>query len=151
MNYEKIAINWLESMMGMNIAKQESRFKDDFRGEDFVLFFLLQKEEVVEPGEISKSLALSTPRVAKILQQLEDKGLVERQINQEDRRKIDVFLTDEGRDVIKQRKNFFVRTIAKIMSHLGEEDTKEYLRITKRLTEIFNELEIEKSIKEECE
>lgn len=140
MDYEKIAIQWIDKMMEMRINKKENKITNSIRGKEFVLFYIYQKNDVVEPGELSKCLSLSTARIAKILSQLEHEDLLTRSLNLEDRRKINVSLTSKGKNVAKINKDDLVLQITEVLKHLGSDDAKEYLRITNKLLEIYCKL-----------
>jgi len=57
-----------------------------------VLRILSNSEGEVHPTDLCQKLEVTTPRITVILNEMEDKGLVERQISKEDRRKILIVL-----------------------------------------------------------
>ncbi len=52
--------------------------------------------------ELAERLDITPGGVTRIVTSLEDKGLVVRKISPEDRRSVDVFLTDKGKEMVKQ-------------------------------------------------
>ena len=87
----------------------------------------------------------STARVAMALKSLETKGFIRRRIDKDDRRKVIVSITEEGRRLVLSERREMRDRMARILRELGEEDTREYIRIIERITEIsmriFNEKE----------
>jgi len=108
---------------------------DAMRGENFVLMFLSQYHTSVAPSIIGAAMGVSTARVATALNGLENKGLVTRQIDTGDRRRILVDLTPEGRQLVKTRQDELLHYTARMFEFLGEHDAKEFVRIWGRLTD----------------
>lgn len=71
-----------------------------------VLNCLWQHDGCSFPHEIADALSLEMPTVSGILDRLQSKGMIGREINEENRREIHVLLTDKGRalekDVIRE-------------------------------------------------
>lgn len=130
-------INLLQSFYQL----QRNNMKLFFRGEESMLLFLYEKTqtEVITPSDLSDELNISTARVATSLNSLENKNYLTREIDKDDRRKIIINLTDEGKKKsIELKENHFVM-FNQIISKLGEKDTEELLRIGKRLKTILEE------------
>jgi DNA-binding MarR family transcriptional regulator len=62
---------------------------------------LLQGQEGMTMGAISKKRAIDMATVTGIIKRLEQSGLVERHHDVADRRQVMVYLTDEGRDIMR--------------------------------------------------
>lgn len=105
-------------------------------GEMFILNYLVNRQEDVLPSELSCAMNASTARVAMALKSLETKGLIERRIDKEDRRKVIVSITQQGNDLVKSEREDMHRKMVQIISELGEADTREYMRIIDRIAEI---------------
>ena len=106
------------------------------QGEVFTLLYINNRENTVLPRDISEEMNISTARVATILNSLENKGFVERQIDREDRRRILVTLTQKGKVEAKEHKEEVINQIAKMLELLGEEDAKDFIRITGRIVDL---------------
>jgi DNA-binding MarR family transcriptional regulator len=114
-------------------------------GEMFILNYLINLQADALPSEIAAAMNTSTARVAMALKSLESKGLIQRRIDRDDRRKVIVSITEEGNKlVLSDRQEMRDRMFA-ILRELGEKDAREYVRIVERITEIslriFNEKE----------
>ncbi|MCL2085183.1 MAG: MarR family winged helix-turn-helix transcriptional regulator, partial [Oscillospiraceae bacterium] len=81
-------------------------------------------------------MRVSSARVAAALNSLEQKGLITRQINKDDRRKILVGVTEHGKKMAEKHRQDVIGVAAKLLNLLGEHDAKEYVRITGKLAEI---------------
>lgn len=137
MEYDALALKMLEYIRKMWKVKPQRQLNKSMQGENYLLDFLLQrKDSTVFPSEISKELGTSTARTAAALNNLEKKGLVERTINKDDRRQINVTLTSEGKDIAETNRLVDIEVVADILERLGEEDAKDFVRILKKITEI---------------
>ena len=108
------------------------------RGEMMILRYLELKEgedasEPVTPGDMSQALGLTTARIANVLKSLERKGLVERVHDTEDRRRVFVMLTDEGREFTRRKTEQVVSGAEEFILHMGEEDASELIRLLGRM------------------
>ena len=142
MDYRELAEEFCQ--MRIKNAKTAARIEDTvtIKGETNVLLFLAGAKEAILAGKIAKELNLSASRGTNILNSLEKKGLIERSSDKEDRRKVYISLTDEGKLLIAHKHDEMVGRLEKVFRSLGEEDSKEYIRIMKKLLRIMDGAEI---------
>lgn len=105
-------------------------------GEMFILNFLNNRQSDTLPSELAAAMNTSTARIAMALKSLESKGLIQRRIDKEDRRKVIVSLTEEGNTLVLGDREEMRDRMVRILRELGEEDASEYVRIIERITEI---------------
>jgi len=86
-------------------------------------------------------LNISSARVAAALNSLEEKELITRRINVDDRRKIIVELTPKGVEYLEERQREHFERIKSILVQLGEKDAKELVRILGRIAEVLDKRE----------
>lgn len=79
---------------------------------------------------------ISSARIAAALNSLDKKGLITRQIDTNDRRRILIELTPAGTDAAEQQSRTILEDTTKMFNLLGEQDAKEYVRITSRLAKL---------------
>jgi len=80
-------------------------------------------------------MGISTARIAAALGSLESKGLITRRIDEKDRRRILVELTDAGREKEAEHAKGIMRVLVRMLENLGEADAIEFLRILKKVAE----------------
>lgn len=136
MDYREGALRLLNSTAALNRLMARSTLREFWKGEVHVLLFLSSRESST-PGELSAAMGISTARVAAMLNAMEKKGLICRQISPEDRRKIVVTLTEEGLGRVRARQDMLLRETQNMLAELGERDAEEYLRIVGRLIELM--------------
>lgn len=110
------------------------------KGELAVLIYLLDENNGANAGKISKRFDINTSRVAAILNALSKKGYIERKEDPIDKRKIQVYITEKGREYGEERRQDILEHVCKMLKELGEEDAKEHIRIMKKISNIFQKV-----------
>ena len=136
-DYDCLAKEFVQNMLSAQASGMNKLIQDGFRGEAFVLLFISRTGGRTIPGRISDSAGVSSARIATALNSLEDKGLITREIDCEDRRKIIVKLTPKGAERVEEEKVKKLEEIKNILVRLGEEDAKELVRIVGRIPEVL--------------
>ena len=137
MEYTDLAAELLSKILAFRKAGLHQNIGEALRGENFILNFIACCEDVVLPGEISHEMDVSSARIAAALNRLEDKNLITRQIDKNDRRRILVRITPEGRELADKNQREVLEAAAKLLSRLDEHDAREYVRITGKLADII--------------
>jgi len=143
MDYHALAAQLMDSMQALHRMRSQKHLNESLQGEAFVLRYIAQHSSEVLPGEISSEMNVSSARIAAALNSLESKGLITRQIDLSDRRKILVSITPEGKTLAKEQERGVMEGTAKMLALLGEHDAEEYIRIMGRLAEIMSANPIE--------
>ena len=98
----------------------------------------------VGPAAIREYLSISKGAVSQMLGSLEKKGLINRDIDKNNRRNLIVTLTPEGHQLLESQYNDFSDRLATIISRLGEEDVRQMVTIVNRMIAITSELNEDK-------
>ena len=93
MDYEALAGELLSIRGNLLQVPANQKLSKMLRGELFVLNYLDHREGKVHPKELSEKMAVSTARIARLLNHMEEKSLVIRQPDPGDSRQIIVQLT----------------------------------------------------------
>ncbi len=70
-----------------------------------MLLCCMKDEKAKSANEITEYIGLSNPRVSKIIQTVEEKGLIARRMGVDDKRKMIFSLTEEGKNKIREMKD----------------------------------------------
>ncbi|MCL1948676.1 MAG: MarR family transcriptional regulator [Turicibacter sp.] len=135
MVYLEMARDLIWKLMYLHRTGPQRLLNDYMQGEYFVLNCLQRRGCAILPGQISKEMNVTSARIAQTLNNLEKKQLITRQIDPQDRRKILVSLTENGRQEAEHSRQAILELFAAILSHLDEEDAREYVRLTGKLAE----------------
>lgn len=106
---------------------------------ELVVLNLIKKErQPADPGirvsEISRLLNVTSPTITQIIRSLEDKGLIDRNTDQEDRRAVRIKLTGSGENILAETARTFYASFNGLVEHLGESKSKQLAGI---LTDVF--------------
>ena len=109
------------------------------QGESGVLLYLLNNNNVSQ-SELSDNLDVTMPRILAITNTLQDKGLIVKSIDSNDKRKTIITITEKGKkDILQKRKNAII-FIESIIKELTDEEIMQYISINKKIEEISNNL-----------
>jgi DNA-binding MarR family transcriptional regulator len=136
MDYTELAEEFLQQMRSFRRFNPQQKINESMHGEAFVLHHITRNSEQIIPSEISSAMGISGARIAAALNSLEKKGYIIRQIDPIDRRRILVTPTDKGREQEEANRRKLVETIEKMLRMLGENDAKEYIRISRKIAEL---------------
>ncbi len=108
-------------------------------GAGFVLSYLYNQTENVIPSEIGKQMNVSTPRVTAILNKLEAKNLIVRTISPEDRRNVFITLSEQGRQIVEEKKAQQEKNIQTLVERLKSDDVEAFIRVLKEIDHVIEE------------
>lgn len=139
MDYEAFA----EELVNMRGTRShvyfDRKISKAMKGEMFVLNYLKNHNNQAHPKNLSDEMIVSTARIAVILNNLEQNQLIARIPDPKDNRQTIVKLSEKGILLLEEHHNEIVKYMVKILNKLGEEDTKEYIRIQRKLMNILSE------------
>ncbi|MFC7678676.1 MarR family winged helix-turn-helix transcriptional regulator [Paenibacillus sp. GCM10028914] len=99
-------------------------------------------DQGLKVSEISSKMRVTSPTISQFINGLESKGLVERIMDQNDRRAVRVRLTAEGEGVVHQAHEAFKANFRGLVAYLGEEDSDQLARLLTKVYEYTNKTEI---------
>lgn len=138
MDSDYLAAELLKTFENINSENILNRLKLSFKGENAILMLLNEYGGKSTPGKLCERIDFTAARLSAIIKSLENKGLVERIQNEEDKRSTIVAMTTEGYQHFMQLREEIIRNALTIIEQLGENDVKEFLRIVRRLIDISN-------------
>jgi len=133
MNYTELAKEFLKTMKATHKNRSQKQMNEAMRGEAFVLQFIAEHNGEVVPGDINAEMNISSARIATVLNGLENKGFITRQIDSADRRRTILKLTPTGEEHSRRMMQILLGHMVKMLEFLGERDAQEYVRIMGRL------------------
>lgn len=107
-----------------------------WQGESMTMMLLDRNREGMTAGDISSYLSIGSGGVANILNNLEKKGLIERNVCAHDRRRVMVTLSDKGIACITEKKQAILLYTENFLREVGDEDSREIIRLTEKILKI---------------
>ncbi|MBU3915845.1 MarR family transcriptional regulator [bacterium] len=93
------------------------------------VLFLLQQNNCQKMTELGKALETDNSAITRIIDKLEEAGLVERGMNEKDRRQYLISITDQGDKEANKMKMIAVKTNQKIKEGFTEEEIDIFKRV----------------------
>ena len=131
--YEALARELMHSFDTRKKAPPHEEISAAMRGEMAVLRLLEKENLPMTAGELSRKLHMTTSRIAAVLGSLEKKGMILRQADEGDKRRVQVVLTDQGSAFCQKKKEQALCDMTHLLKQLGEEDAQHFVRIMKRI------------------
>lgn len=95
-------------------------------------------------SDLQKMHNITKPAISQMLNGLEHKGYVSREMDKADRRKVSVTLTDKGKAMLEETKKFADKTLDETIERFGEDNIRQLISLFNRLIDISNEIKEEK-------
>ena len=134
MDYEQLAEEFISRMVQMQFSDLNRSINEAMRGEHFILAYVYHNDSAL-PGELAQAMQTSTAYVAKMLRGLEEKDLIRRTLDINDRRRILVTLTEKGKEQAKKDAAYVKDGVKWMLSILDDEDAVALVRILHKLSE----------------
>ena len=135
MDYTNLSKEFLQTIYKYYQMKSQPQFSNAMHGETFVLQYIATHTNATVPSDIKNAMSISSARIATVLNSLEDKGLITRQIDSQDRRRTILRLTEEGEKKADASSQELLGLAKRRMEYLGEEDAKNCIRIMNKFIE----------------
>ena len=133
MDYAVLANELLTAHANLLQVPASQQLSHMVKGEMFVLNYLATHETVIHPKELSEKMAVTTARIASLLNHMEEKNLIVRYTDANDNRQVVVYLTEQGKQQIQQARAKVIDYVSEMLEDLGPEDAETYIRIQKKI------------------
>lgn len=120
--------------------KKNASLLESLRGENAVLTYLVRAQEDVHPGDLAEKLSLVPGRMTDILKTLEKKGMIRREQDPEDRRRVLVRITPKGTRSVTGRREQIREQYSGLYEALGLEDTVKLIELLQKMNRYFDEM-----------
>ena len=131
--YEALARALMHSFDTRKKTPPHEEISTAMRGEMAVLRLLAKEGTPMTAGDVSRNLRMTTSRIAAVLGSLEKKGMIVRQADASDKRRVQVVLTDKGGAFCQRKKEQALADMTRLLEQLGHEDAHHFVRIMGRI------------------
>jgi DNA-binding MarR family transcriptional regulator len=101
----------------------------------------------IHVSDLAKRMNIALSAASRMLNSLEERGLIYREIDPKSRRNICVFLTEEGEKLWKKCSEGMSDLLERVVIGMGEEDASKLIELWKKFTELM-EKEVDLKMKE---
>lgn len=141
MNYNKKAEEIFETLTKRKKYIEELS-SNISQGESGVLLYLLNVNSNVSQSELSEKLGVTMPRIVAVINTLQKKELIEKNVDSTDKRKSIISITNKGKDNIIKKKKDAIKFIENVIKELDEQEIEQYIAISKKIERISNKIEV---------
>ena len=135
--YGEQLYNILFQIMG---NKKNASLIESLRGENAVLTYLVHHSTEIHPSELAEKLSLVPGRMTDILNTLEKKGMIRREKDPEDRRRVLVMITPKGIRNVTERREQIRMQYSGLYEALGLEDMIKLIELLVKVNQYFDEM-----------
>jgi len=135
---EEIFLLTVESWRNQVASKKEGEL-DLSESQYLTLDALYAAAGALHVGEIQRGIGVLPAQMSRIIRSLEsgfDKPLIRCELNQADKRKIDVHITAEGKAYFEAYRGQRLRRTVVVLDKLSEEDREDFVRVCGRIREL---------------
>lgn len=104
-----------------------------------VEFLSDEKKRKVNISEISKNLSITPPSTTEFVKNLINKGYLEKKVSPNDKRFIEITLTDDGKKIVQDLKKYFNSLFSGIIERLGIEQSELLIELLNTVNTYFEE------------
>lgn len=108
-------------------------------GMKWFVLSVLGRRDGVSQGELTQEFEMDPSRITRTAQALENDGLIRRERDPEDNRVMRMYLTDEGREVLRKLPGINEQLWRRVHSVLSEEEFEELRRMLGLLAEVMKD------------
>jgi DNA-binding MarR family transcriptional regulator len=127
----------LNRLINSNPIKYFQVLDDTQNGMFFILMYLSKAQEDVYASILAREMKISRARVAKLIQKLINKNLIEVETSPLDSRIEIIKLTSSGFQKIADIKNDAIQMTKKILDQIGEEELNHYIEISSKIISVI--------------
>jgi len=107
----------------------------------FEIMRVLKDEGTLHPAKIGEKLFVAKAQMTHLIDKLVELGFVKREMCSDDRRTINITLTDKGRKVLEEQDNLVINAMQENMSSLANEELEDLSKSLRKLRDILFKLE----------
>jgi len=132
---EEIAQDLYEVITHLCMAAPRRRRGGDLKEIEYLALALLQDRRTMIVGDMQRLLGVLPAQMSRVIRSLEARQwpLIECRINSQDKRKIDVALTEAGEKALVEYQGVRVRRIAELLRDLPDEDQESLVHLLEKV------------------
>lgn len=124
-------------LLSRSLRRRGTKGEGHHRG-GFRIIRLLQKEGPMHASELAQKLEIRGSSLSEALDRLQEREMIERNTDSNDKRKVIVSLTSKALEKFESRTNKKDEQLEKILSVLSAEEQQEYIRLSQKIIDALN-------------
>lgn len=116
-------------------------FSEDIAPPHFEIIKLLEEAGTLHVAEIGERLRIARPQMTHLIDKLVALDIVERQTDTEDRRMLNITLTNKGKVIFRERDSHVKNATKEMLSCLTDKELRDLSVSLRKLKDIFSKLQ----------
>ncbi|MDH5359965.1 MAG: MarR family transcriptional regulator [Gammaproteobacteria bacterium] len=141
--YEQVLISLRKIIRAIDLHSKQIERESGLTGPQLLVIQLISKYQQVTAGEIAREISLSQATVTTIIDRLERKQLVTRQRDTQDKRKVIVSLTEQGKAALERAPGLMQASFIESFSKLEDWEQSQILSALQRVADMMNASELD--------
>jgi DNA-binding MarR family transcriptional regulator len=112
----------------------------DIKALHFEVMHLLKDEGTLHPAKIGEKLLVAKAQMTHLSDKLVELGFVKREVSSDDRRTINLTLTEKGRKVLEEQDNLVINAVKDNMASLSDEEIETLSNSLRNMRDILFKL-----------
>jgi len=142
----RLDLTLIDSLVGYNLrraaALQRERFRRvyapyDIRPVQLTALIVLLQNEPLGQSRVGEVMDMKRANVVKLLDELQGRGLIARELSTQDRRAYDVHLTDKGRTLARELLAIHQEFEAELAELLGQGELEQLVKLLRKLRAVI--------------
>jgi DNA-binding MarR family transcriptional regulator len=142
---EEVDMSLIDSMVGYNLrraaARQRERFHNAFspceiRPVQLAALTVILHNDGLGQSALGKALDMKRANVVKLLDELQERGLIERRPSVRDRRAYEVHLTPKGRDLTRKILDIHKKLESNLARSLGQDELHQLVTLLRKFRSV---------------
>ena len=121
------------------LIEMEGLTQGEFFGLAMLHEHLKEHPEGMHVRELADKARVSPPRVSRMLRDMEEKGLIERRIDRDDRRNTYIFLTEQGEEAWNRTAARLSTFLDRVVDRMGPENIRTMIDLWNRFADILED------------
>lgn len=113
----------------------------DIKLPHFEIMMVLKEEGVLHPAEIGEKLQIAKAQMTYLLEKLVELGLVKRDMDNADRRTLNIALTDKGKTLLEEHETSLTDAVREILSSLNDKELETLSGSLRNLRDTLSKLQ----------
>ncbi len=137
---------WLHNYFHMlGESKEDDKIKHELTMPQFHMLMTIRETQPINLKELSDKLGVSASSASLMLDKLVEMGLVIREQSEEDRREIEIRLSNMAEDILVHHEKKILRGFSALLEELGDDTVEQWVEVYRKIREHLTKYNVRRS------
>lgn len=125
---------WVFKIQADQLADgKEDKTRMDLSMAQYQVLLLLNRQKTMTISELAARLGVSVPSASAMVERLVDRGVLRRRQAEDDRRKVEVFLTQEALQKVSKIESIMIDSFLELVASVGEDTARKWCEVLQKV------------------